>query len=217
MDTMVSSIIRSIETCIHERLAVLEEVIRGFDKRTNSGDQQELQNKLEALDHRLRLLELRKESPTVDVPIKKEPEVWIDALKDLEIVMPVKLPTEVVLPTIVLAEAVEEEVAEEEVAEEEEEVAEEVEEEVEEEEEVAEEEEEEEVAEEEEEVEEEEVEEEEEVTEEDAEELEEITFKGKTYFKDSDNNIYQPTDDEVGDPIGVWDVARARVLFKRTT
>jgi hypothetical protein len=63
-------------------------------------------------------------------------------------------------------------------------------------------------------VEEEEVEEE---AEEEGEELEEITFKGKTYFKDSDNNIYSPKDDEVGDPVGVWDVARGRVLFKRVS
>ena len=45
--------------------------------------------------------------------------------------------------------------------------------------------------------------------------MEEITYKGKTYYKDSDNNIYNATGDELGDPIGVWDVSRQRVLFKR--
>lgn len=74
-----------------------------------------------------------------------------------------------------------------------------------EEEEEAEEEEEEEEAEEEEEIVEEEAEEEEEVEEEEAEELVEFTFKGKTYYHDSEYKVYIPdADGSVGEPIGIY-------------
>jgi hypothetical protein len=181
----------------------------------------ELQKRVDLLEERLRSLEKGAAIPAPTVYQKRE-DVWIDALKDLEIVLPQERSS-----AVPVAEAVKEVVVEVEEAEEEEEVeeeVEEVEEEVEEVEEEAEEEVEEEAEEEvEEEVEEveEEVEEVEEEVEEEAEEeveeegVDEIIYKGKTYYKDSDNNIYNATGDELGDPIGVWDVSRERVLFKR--
>jgi DNA-binding transcriptional MerR regulator len=185
----------------------------------------ELQKKVAVLEERLRSLEQKTSSPAPSCGgggSSGGGVSWIDALKDLEIVLPpvvkqepspvvavkqepspvVAVKQETALPGVEEVVVVEEE---EEVVEEEEEVVEEVEEE--------------EVEEEEEEVEEEVEEEEEEVVEEVAEEeeegVEEITYKGKTYYKDSDNNIYNATGDELGDPIGVWDVSRQRVLFKR--
>jgi carbamoylphosphate synthase large subunit len=184
----------------------------------------ELQKRVDALEERLRSIEQKTVSPA---PSASGGNLnWIDALKDLEIVLPpvvkqeaappmvkqeAALPVvkqEAALPVPAAPVVVKQETAlpgieevvvvEEEVVEEEEEV---------------EEVEEEEVVEEEEEVEEEEVVEEEEEVEEEG--VEEITYKGKTYYKDSDNNIYNATGDELGDPIGVWDVSRQRVLFKR--
>jgi hypothetical protein len=168
----------------------------------------ELQKRVDLLEERLRSLEKGAAIPAPTVCQKKE-DVWIDALKDLEIVLPQERSS-----AVPVAEAVKEVVVEmeEEVVEEEEEEVEEEEEEVEEEVEEVEEE----VEEAEEEVEEEVEEAEEEVEEEVEEEgVEEIIYKGKTYYKDSDNNIYNATGDELGDPIGVWDVSRERVLFKR--
>ena len=194
---MIGSLFRSLETCIHERLAVIEDVIRGTDK-SSSADSESLHKQIEVMNERLRLLETAFLTTTTCpipeivepvVPVNKKEGVWIDALKDLEIIM----------PPVAVKPVVEEETEEEEEL-------------------VEEEEEEEEIVEEEEPVEEEEVLSEaveEEEAEEEEEALEEITFKGKTYYKDSDNNIYSATEEEIGDPIGVWDVARARVLFKR--
>jgi predicted nucleotide-binding protein (sugar kinase/HSP70/actin superfamily) len=159
----------------------------------------ELQKRVDLLEERLRSLEKSTAIPAPTV-CQKEGDVWIDALKDLEIILPQERPSPVVVVT--KKEVVVEEVVEEVEEEDEEEVEEEVEEA-------------------EEEVEEEEVEEEAEEVEEEAEEeaeeegVEEIIYKGKTYYKDSDNNIYNATGDELGDPIGVWDVSRERVLFKR--
>jgi HSP90 family molecular chaperone len=69
----------------------------------------------------------------------------------------------------------------------------------------------------------EEVEEEEEVVEEEAEEdgdaveLEEFMYKERTFYKDPENKVYMmdADGDLVEEPIGSWDEARKRVLFKR--
>lgn len=60
-----------------------------------------------------------------------------------------------------------------------------------------------------------EVEEEEQEEEEEGVELEEITYKGKTYYRDGDNQVYQPDEDGEVDtekPYGVWDEAKQKVL-----
>ena len=226
MGDFIRSMFRSLEVCIHERLAMIEDVLA----RNISDRESDLQKRVEVLEERIRSLEQKTVSPA-------EKDVWIDALRDLEIVLPaaptksqsalpgvvdavkaepvikaepvVKAEPVIKAEPVVKAEPVirAEPVVEVEVVEEEEEVEQEEEEEVEEE-----------VEEEEEEVVEEEEEEEEEVVEEEEVEeegVDEITYKGKTYYKDSDNNIYNATGDELGDPIGVWDVSRQRVLFKR--
>ncbi len=51
-------------------------------------------------------------------------------------------------------------------------------------------------------------------------ELEAIEYKGKTYYKDQDNQVYAPNpedpeDIQVDTPVGVWNEERQRILFKR--
>jgi hypothetical protein len=60
-------------------------------------------------------------------------------------------------------------------------------------------------------------EEQEEEDDEEAVELEEFQFKNTTYYRDTENQVYGlDADGELkDDPIGTWDVARQRVLFKR--
>jgi hypothetical protein len=185
MNTLIHSLFRSLETCIHERLVMMEELISGMvkAKEEGGGDKktEELMRQVLDLEERIRLLEKTPTSPAMATPTN----VWIDALKDLEIVLPtastVEQPTYVNIEKKAVVEEEDEEVVEEEVVEEEEEEV----------------------------VEEEVVEEEEE----EVVELEEITFKGKTYCKDADNNIYDSAGEDI---IGTWDVTRQRVLFKRS-
>jgi hypothetical protein len=58
----------------------------------------------------------------------------------------------------------------------------------------------------------EEVEEEVEEEEEEGESVEQFTYKNKTYYRDSSNQVYGEPDETV---IGMWDEARQRILFKR--
>ena len=131
----------------------------------------ELSKKVVELEERLRLLEKTGVSPATP----SSSGVWIDALKDLEIVLPktpVVAPVARALPEVepaVVTAAVP--VAKIDINMVKEEVV---------------------------------------LVEE--EEVEEITFKGKTYCRDSKNNIYDAAGEEL---IGVWDVSRQRVLFKR--
>ncbi len=58
-------------------------------------------------------------------------------------------------------------------------------------------------------------EEEEEVGEEEEEELalEEFEYKGKTYYKDAENQVYQMDEDgDISDPIGVWNETKNRII-----
>ena len=44
-------------------------------------------------------------------------------------------------------------------------------------------------------------------------ELEEFEYKGQTYYKDGDNQVYQMVDGELDDtPIGVWNEQKQKVL-----
>ena len=195
-DSMIHGLFRSLESCIHERLTMIEEVCRGRAEPTPKYD--ELLNSIQTMESRITALESTIQdlqtkttvSETVHVNRigNESPQMWIKPMKDLEIHLP-KAPVKV--------PEVEAEVEEAEVEE-----VEEVEAEVEEVEEEAEEEEA----------------EEEEAEEEEAEEVEEFTFKNKKYYKDSANNVYgvDADGDLVAEAIGVWDVQRQRVLFKRT-
>ena len=199
---MIHGLFRSLESCIHERLTMIEEVCRGRAEPTPKYD--ELLNSIQTMESRITALESTIQdlqtkttvSETVHVNRigNESPQMWIKPMKDLEIHLPkapVKVP-EVEAEVEAEVEVVEE--VEEEVVEVEEEVVE-VEEEAEEEEA-----------------------EEEEAEEEEAEEVEEFTFKNKKYYKDSANNVYgvDADGDLVSEAIGVWDVQRQRVLFKRT-
>ena len=202
---MISSLFRSLESAIHERLAMIEEVIANRGGYTNSTTHDSMAAQMRTLEERIRKLEGGCVQPPAPAPAPAPPVSdgcgkWFDALRDLQIDLPEKAPsvpvglTESVAPSLaeppVKKEPVVQEVPVKKVAllvEEEDVVL----------------------------VEEEEV--EEEVEEEEGVEFEEITFKGKTYYKDPENNVYMPTDDGgcSDDPIGTWDVARSRVLFKR--
>ena len=213
---MISSLFRSLESAIHERLAMIEEVIANRGGSTNSTAYDSMAAQMRTLEERIRKLEGGCVQPLAPAPpVSDGCGKWFDALRDLQIDLPEKVPkvpvvlTESVAITSIAETPVKKEPVVQEVpvkkvallVEEEDVVlVEETEEEVEEAEEAEEAEEEEEEAEEEEGV-----------------ELEEIIFKGKTYYKDPENNVYMPTDDGgcSDDPIGTWDVARSRVLFKR--
>ena len=208
-DQMVHELFQNLEKTIHERLQVIEEVIRskGIGGRAAS-------NVLDNLSYRVGMLEAERSgaTPAVHVhreeaPVKSsdvnvvEPSspstLFINAMKDLEITfrnVQNQMPEE-------------EEEAEEEEEEEEEEEAEE--------EEGAEEEEE--AEEEEGEVQEEEVQEEEEEEEEEEEGLEEFSYKSRTFYRDNSTNFVYIAN-ESGEPehVGRWDPERARVLFKPT-
>jgi hypothetical protein len=194
-DSMLHGLFRSLESCIHERLTMIEEVCRGRSYTEPVPKHDELLSSIQMMESRITVLESTiqdmksKTSVSETVHVNRignetveSPKIWIKAMKDLEIILP---PASSVHSD---AEVEEMEEVEEEVEEVDEEV-EEVEEEV------------------------------EEVEEKDAEELEEITFKNKKYGRDSSNNIYG-LDADGGllsdEPIGVWDTERQRVLFKRT-
>jgi hypothetical protein len=50
----------------------------------------------------------------------------------------------------------------------------------------------------------------------DAEELEEFEYKGSTYYRDSDNNVFMTDEDGdlVEEPIGIWNVEKGKIMKK---
>ena len=204
-DQMIHELFQNLEKTIHERLQVIEEVIRskGINGRSAS-------NVLDNLSYRVGMLEaersgvnpavhVHRENSTTNVVEPSVPStLFINAMKDLAI-------TFKDAPEMVVSE---DEAEEEEEQEEEEEAQEEQEEVVEEEQE-----EEEEAPEEEEEA----PEEEEEAPEEEEGGLEEFTYKSRTFYKDPSTNFVYIAN-ESGEPqhVGRWDPTRERVLFKPT-
>ena len=215
-DQMVHELFQNLEKTIHERLQVIEEVIRskGIGGRAAS-------NVLDNLSYRVGMLEAERSgaTPAVHVhreeaPVKSsdvnvvEPSspstLFINAMKDLEITfrnVQNQMPEDDDEEEEEEAEEEEEEEAEEEEAEEgeEEEAEGEVQEEEAEEEEAQEEEAQEEEAQEEE------------------EGLEEFTYKTRTFYRDNSTNFVYIAN-ESGEPehVGRWDPDRSRVLFKPT-
>jgi hypothetical protein len=208
---MVRELFRGLETTIHERLSIIEELLRSSAGGDGSMEKSmQIQRPDPAVLDRLSKLESRVDKTVSMLHILNDTlNVSLDAMKHtirrLEASHTATIPS----PDEVQQEIAHREVtgaaelAEAEAAE------------VEEQEEVVEEEEEEEEVVEEEVVEEEEV-EEEEVEEEGEElELEEFVYKrnGKSYYRDQDNNVYQ--DDEDGNlvdtPVGVWNPKTERI------
>ena len=232
-DSVLRGLFRSLENCIHERLSMIEDVCLGGTIGAGKPDSDmkydELLTCIQTLESRFTVIESAIQSQSAvsekvhvncigkdNTTVAVTPELWMKAMKGLEIVLP---PRDETMTHMKVEEDTEEEeveeTAEQEEEEEEEVEAEEAEEEVEEAEEEVEEAEEE--AEAEEELEAEETEAEETEAEQEQVELEEITFKNKKYYKDSENNIYGIGEDgePQQEPVGVWDVQRQRVLFKR--
>lgn len=50
----------------------------------------------------------------------------------------------------------------------------------------------------------------------DAEELEEFEYKGSTYYRDSDNNVFMTDEDGdlVEEPIGIWNAEKGKIMKK---
>jgi hypothetical protein len=231
-DQMVHELFQNLEKTIHERLQVIEEVIRskGISGRAAS-------NVLDNLSYRVGMLEAERSgaTPAVHVhreeaPVKSsdvnvvEPSspstLFINAMKDLEITfrnVQNQMPEDDDEEEEEEAEEGEEEEAEAEAEAEEEEAEEGEEEEAEGE--VQEEEAQEEEAQEEEAQEEEAQEEEaqEEEAQEEEEGLEEFTYKTRTFYRDNSTNFVYIAN-ESGEPehVGRWDPDRSRVLFKPT-
>ena len=217
-DQMVHELFQNLEKTIHERLQVIEEVIRskGIGGRAAS-------NVLDNLSYRVGMLEAERSgtTPAVHVhreeaPVKNsdvnvvEPSspstLFINAMKDLEITfrnVQNQMPEDDEEEEEEAEEAEEEEEEEAEEAEEEEAEGEVQEEEVQEEEA------------EEEEAQEEEAQEEE--AQEEEEGLEEFTYKTRTFYRDNSTNFVYIAN-ESGEPehVGRWDPDRSRVLFKPT-
>jgi cobalamin biosynthesis protein CobT len=217
-DQMVHELFQNLEKTIHERLQVIEEVIRskGIGGRAAS-------NVLDNLSYRVGMLEAERSgaTPAVHVhreeaPVKSsdvnvvEPSspstLFINAMKDLEITfrnVQNQMPEDDEEEEEEAEEAEEEEEEEAEEAEEEEAEGEVQEEEVQEEEA------------EEEEAQEEEAQEEE--AQEEEEGLEEFTYKTRTFYRDNSTNFVYIAN-ESGEPehVGRWDPDRSRVLFKPT-
>ena len=195
MSALIRPLFHSLETIIHERLAMIEDIISGLSLEKRVGENNtDLLKKILEIEKRIISLE----KSTVNPVTSASSTVWIDALKDLEIVLPTSTEgvttvsnEKVVKLKEIIERADEEEAVEEEADEEEADEEEAIEEEVVEEE----------------------TDEEDTVEEEtNEEEVEEIEFKGKKYYRDSNQNIYSTKTEEI---IGIWDVARGRVLFKR--
>jgi len=186
---MIHELFQNLEKTIHERLQVIEEVIRskGINGRSAT-------NVLDNLSYRVGMLEaersgvnpavhVHRENSTTNVVEPSVPStLFINAMKDLAI-------TFKDAPEMVVSEDEAEEDEEDE-AEEDEEAQEEV-------------------------VEEEQ--EEEEAPEEEEEGLEEFTYKSRTFYKDpSTNFVYIANESGEPEHVGRWDPTRERVLFKPT-
>lgn len=238
-DTVIRELFRSLENSIHERLRMIEDVIQlGRQPFEAEGDAMpgsvaeklaSIEEMMTNISSRLTVLESGQGdastsagpgADTVHVNrIGIQPQgLWVNAMKGLEIVlepaassaasvtneeMEVDVAAEEDEEEDAVIEVVEEEAAEEAEAVAETEAVEEAEEAEVEAEAVAEAEEAEEA----------------EAEEEEAVELEEFQFKNTTYYRDSENQVYGlDGDGELKEePIGTWDVARQRVLFKRVS
>lgn len=226
-DSVIRELFRSLEVSIHERLRMIEDVIQLGRQRFEGDDVMpgslvdkigSVEEMLTSLSSRLAVLESERNpdaamSDTVHVNrigIQQhvQPQsLWVNPMKDLEIHLPtvatpvvpalavpvpaaVPVPVAVPEPEMEVESSIEQE--EEEEAQEEDVVEAEAEEEEEEEEEAEEE-------------------------EGEAVELEEFQFKNTTYYRDAQNQVYGlDADGELKEePIGTWDLARQRVLFKR--
>jgi hypothetical protein len=186
---------RSLEATIHERLAMIADLIHMTKTPESESVSEKLSSVLESIqtiDARLTNLEMKKAEAAETVHVnhigKLSPDIWtVSAMPGLEINLN-EPPKDHTIPIVenVNMEVVEEE---EELVEEEEEVVEEVEEE----------------------------EEEEAEEEEEGESVEQFTYKNKTYYRDSSNQVYAENAD--GEPddavVGIWDATRERILFKR--
>jgi hypothetical protein len=162
-DQIIHELFQNLEKTIHERLQVIEEVIRskGINGRSAS-------NVLDNLSYRVGMLEaersgvnpavhVHRENSTTNVVEPSVPStLFINAMKDLAI-------TFKDAPEMVVSEDEAEEEIEEEVEVEEEEA------------------------------------------EEEGVEVEEWTFKGRKYYKDTENKVYANVNGEVGDLLGTYD------------
>jgi hypothetical protein len=200
--SMIHELFRGLERTIHERLAIIEELVQRPQAAVASNP---LQEKVDAMAERITELEAQVRNLRVEnsplIPL--HPLNGIEVVPKREVVItgvspePLSMADRLLLNTSAreaLEKADEEEedctqdiVEEEQEEEQEEEFVEEF------------------------------VEEEEEEEEEDAEELSSFEYKGATYYRDSDNSVFM-TDDEgelIPTPIGVWSEVKKRIIVKK--
>lgn len=225
-EPLIRELFRSLETTIHERLSLIEQVLHTVEKPkvplfdtqfisrierlerlvSAQPSQNTMENSL--LEERITALEENLASAFADIERIKETYFKPIAAMHTHGVESIPMPSPIlplVTHTVDMLLTGDEKVVDEEP----------VVEVVEDEEEQAEEEEEGEGGVEEQEEEEEEKEEEEGEEEEEEEELslEEFEYKGKTYYKDSENQVYQMDEEgDISDPIGVWNETKNRII-----
>ena len=90
---MISSLFRSLESAIHERLAMIEEVIANRGGSTNSTAYDSMAAQMRTLEERIRKLEGGCVQPPAPAPpVSDGCGKWFDALRDLQIDLPEKVP-----------------------------------------------------------------------------------------------------------------------------
>ena len=225
---MIHELFRGLERTIHERLEIIEEMVRrgpsgptgpvragptgaepwsaAISQRLEALERREcpdtekmmrghqyLLARIDALEEELR--QVRSDKPSNLIP--PHPLVGIEIVPKKEVTLVDPNPERInEADRLLLNSSARKALQEEEEAEEEEVVAEEVEEVAEEEEELV---------------------EEEEGAEDEAEELEEFEYKGATYYRDGEKNVFM-TDEEgelIPTPIGVWSEVKKRIIIKK--
>ena len=204
---MIHELFRGLERTIHERLEIIEEMVR---RTPASAEPTAISHRLEALERREcpdiekmmrghqyllaridaleeELAELKANKPPSSL-IPPHPLVGIEIIPKKEVVLVDSNPERIneadrLLLNSSARKALEEEEAEEEEVFAEDELEEEVEEEV----------------------------------EDEAEELEEFEYKGATYYRDGEKNVFMTDEDGelIPTPIGVWSEVKKRIIIKK--
>jgi hypothetical protein len=191
--SMIHELFRGLERTIHERLAIIEELVQRPQAAVASNP---LQEKVDAMAERITELEAQVRNLRVEnsplIPL--HPLNGIEVVPKREVVItgvspePLSMADRLLLNTSA-REALEKADEDEEdftqdIVEEEEEVVEE---------------------------------EEEEEEEEEAEELSPFEYKGATYYRDSDNSVFMADDEGelITTPIGVWSEVKKRIIVKK--
>ena len=195
--SMIHELFRGLERTIHERLAIIEELVQRPQAAVASNP---LQEKVDAMAERITELEAQ----VRNLRVENSPLIPLHPLNGIEVIPKREVVITAVSPEplsmadrLLLNTSARQALEKEDAGEDEEDFTQDI----------VEEEQEEEIVEE----------EQEEEEEEDAEELSSFEYKGATYYRDSDNSVFM-TDDEgelIPTPIGVWSEVKKRIIVKK--